>query len=116
MSGTIETVGENIEFAIATAGTEVTIYFTGGASGDKTSANDTVTEKYTDNYGAVKAYVIRANQALQVLSINGIEFTDPISMVANSSITEKLDTPVITKMVIKTSTDDTNVKIRVRGR
>jgi hypothetical protein len=114
--GSIETVGENIEFAVGTAGTEVTVYFTGGAAGDKTSADDTATEKYTDNYGAVKAYCLRPNEAVQIISINDITFTDSISIAADTSITEKLDTPVIYKMKIKTTTDNTNIKLRVRGR
>ena len=114
--GSIETVGDNKEFAVPTAGTEVTIYFTGGANQDKTSDDDTETEKYTDNYGAVKQYCLRTDQAITVLSVNGIDFTDPISLVKNTSLTERLDSCILTKMVVKTTTANTNIKLRVRGR
>lgn len=114
--GATESVGDNVEFSVGTAGTEVTIYFNGGDSGDKTSADDTTTAKYADNYGAVKAFALRADQACTILSMNGNEFTDPITVVQNKSHSESLDTPIIFKMTIKTSTDNTNIKIRVRGR
>uniref|UniRef100_A0A6M3LL29 Uncharacterized protein n=1 Tax=viral metagenome TaxID=1070528 RepID=A0A6M3LL29_9ZZZZ len=114
MSICIETVGENKEFNVATAD-DITLYMTGGAGGDKTSSDDTATEKYFDNYGAVKTYQIRTDKNIQIVSINGITFTDPISVTALGLI-EKLDTPIITKMVIRVLIDDTNLKIRVRGR
>ena len=114
IGGSIETTGKNLEFGVGTAGTEVTIYFTGGSTGDKTSSDDTETEKYTDSYGRVKYYQIRSDQAIQLLSINGNTFTDPISVTKNTGITEKLDTPLIIKMTLRTTTDNTNVKIRVR--
>ena len=114
IGGTIETMGENKEFAVATAGTQVTIYFNGGADNDKTSDDDTVTEKYTDSYGRVKYYQLRNDQAILLDSINGTEFTDPISVIKNKGITEKFDTPLIYKMTFTTTTANTNIKIRVR--
>jgi len=113
--GSIETVGENIEFSVAAA-SDVTVYFTGGANTDKTSDDNTLTEKYTDRYGAVKVYQIRPSEAIQIVSINGEVMTDPITCAADSSIIEKYDTPVIFKIVIRTTTANTNIKIRVRGR
>ena len=115
VGGSIETVGENLEFGVASA-SNVTIYFTGGAGGTNTSANDTATDKYTDSYGTVKGYEIRTTQSIQIISINGIAFTDPISIIANTHITEKLDSAIITKIEIRTITANTNIKIRVRGR
>jgi len=114
VGGVIETTGENVEFGVATAGTEVTIRFDGGLTKDKTSKDDTETTKYTDTYGRVKYYQIRNDQAIHLLSINGNEFTDPMTIVKNKGATEKFDTPLICFMKIKTITADTNIKIRVR--
>jgi len=114
IGGFIESTGENLEFNVATA-SDVTIYFTGGTDGTKTSANDTAIEKYTDSHGAVKVFALRFDKNIQIVSINGNIMADPITCVVAPYI-EKLDTPIITKMVIRTLADDTNVKIRVRGR
>lgn len=114
--GSIDTVGENKEFGVPTAGTEVTVYFTGGASADKTSADDTTTEKYTDSYGAVKSIQIRNDAAISIISYNGVDFTDPISLTANTGLIEKFDSAIVTKLTFVTTTANTNIKIRVRGR
>ena len=92
-----ETEGENREFLVASA-SDVTVFFNGGPDSDKTSADDTATEKYTDNYGSRKIYQIRNTEAIQVISINGVTFTEPITVVKDKGIIEKLDTPLITKM------------------
>lgn len=114
--GTIEGIGDNSEFSVATAGTDVTVYFNGGATANKTSANDTATEKYQDNYGTVKYIQLRNDQAVSIVSINGMSFTDPISITKNTGWTEKLDSAIIFKLVVRTTTDNTNIKIRVRGK
>lgn len=115
--GAIEGIGDNLEFGIASAGTTVTIYFNGGASGTNTSADDTVTEKYSDTAtGGIKQFHIRNDQAIEILGYNGLTFTDPISIAANKGHIERLDTPIVFKMVIRTTTANTNIKIRYRGR
>jgi hypothetical protein len=117
VGGSIETVGENKEFTIAVSDlSDVTIYFYGGSSGTKTSADDTATEKYFDNYGAVKSFVFRPNQTIQIVSINGIEFTSPITVFINTVYAEKLDSAVLTQMVIRPTVLNTHIRLRVRGR
>lgn len=113
--GIVEGVGENIEFAVASA-SDVTVYFNGGSTQAKTSADDTVTEKYININTLVKQIALRNSQAISIVSMNGITFTDPISIAANKGLTERLDTPSIFMMVIRIITADTNIKIRVRGR
>jgi len=112
--GSIETIGDNLEFGVAEA-SDVSIYFNGG-DGTKTSADNTATEKYTNSYGAVKNYCLRADQAVQIISLNNLEFTDPLTCPKNLSITENLNSPLIFKMVIRVITVNTNIKLRVRGR
>jgi len=110
----VEGPGENMEFAIGTAGEEVTIYLNGGTTGDKTSSDDTATEKYMDTYQSRRYFQIRNDQAISILSINGFVFTDPISIVKNAGHIEKWDTKLLFKMVIKTTIANTNIKLRVR--
>ena len=114
LGGSSESVGENREFNVADA-SDVTIFFTGGNDTDnpKTSLDDTETEKYTDNSGSVKRYQLRCDNAIQVVSINGIAFSEPISVAADNSITERFDQSVIFKMVIRLPSADSNVKLRV---
>lgn len=108
-----ETIGENREFTVASA-SDVTVYFNGGADADKTSADDTATEKYTDTKFCVKKYQLRCDQTVQIVSINGVVFTEPITAIIDYGVTEKLDIDLITKMTIRTFTANTNIKLRVR--
>jgi len=112
--GSIETIGENLEFGV-TAASDVTVYFN-GKDGTKTSADDSATEIFTDTYGSVKNYCLRCDQAVQIVSFNGVTLTDPISIPKVQSITENLDSGMIFKMVIRVITANTNIKLRVRGR
>lgn len=113
IGGAVETVGENREFNVATA-SDVTIYFTGGATSLKTAADDTATEKYVNTSGSVKYYCLRTDKTCQIVSINGVNYTEPITSIADKGVTEKFDIAVIYKMVIRVLSDDTNIKLRVR--
>lgn len=112
MSNVSENVGENKEFTIV-AKSDVEVFFN---DADNTSANDTATKVYFDNdvYLGVKAFVLRPNQTVQIVSINGVVFTDPYTCIKDTSITEKLDTPSLFKMVIRTLTVNTHIKLRIR--
>ena len=109
--GTNELIGDNKEFAISTAGTEVTIHLQTNET--KTSADDTVNDVYFNTPRRRKKFQIRNDQSIQVLGINDFTFTDPESVPKNVGIIEKFDTPIITKIKIKTTTDNTNIKVRV---
>jgi len=108
--GLNESPGDNLEFNVATA-SDVTIYL---SDSSKSSADDTATSKYSDNPKRRKVFCLRSNKAIQIVSINGVTFTNPITCIANGSITEKWDTPLLFKMAIRVISDDTNLKLRVR--
>ena len=108
--GTSEVVGDNKEFGIGTAGAEVTIHFY-NASGN-TSGDDTATDVYFDTSRRRKKIQIRNSQAITVLEINNTIYTDPESISANKGLIERFDTPIVTKMKIKTTTANTNIKVR----
>ena len=113
IGGTSEVVGDNREFSVATGGTEVTIYFNGGDTGTKTSVDDTETEKYT-KVVRTKRLSILPNKNIYIKSMNGLNFSDPITVIQNKGRIERFDTQLIVKMVIQTVDDDTNIKLRVK--
>ena len=115
IGGSTETVGENKEFTLL-AIEDVTIYFNGGVAGTNTSVNDTATEKYFNTQGLVKVLVLRTNQTLHIKSMNGVTFTDPITVTVSTSYTEHFDTATLFKMVIRAGTVGTSVKLRVTQR
>ena len=112
VGGSIESVGDNKEFTLLTTD-EVTVYLNDST---KTSADDTASSKYFNTWGAVKYFCLRTDQTIHITSMNGITFTDPITVLINKSHTEKFDTPMVIKMCLKSTVAGTNVKIRVRGR
>ena len=114
MGQSTEGTGENREVNIPTA-SDVTFFFQGGTDqqNKKTSADDTATEKYTDTPISAKRYQIRPDETIGVVSINGDVFTEPITITVLGG-TEMFDNKEITYMVIRTLTDNTNIKLRVR--
>ena len=115
VGGPLESIGDNKEFGVATAG-EITIHFTNSSS--LTSSDDSSSDKYFDRIMDVTMFDLRTNQTVQIVSMTGpsgeVTFTDPITVIVNAGHIEKWDTPVLTKMVIRTLTDDTDVKLRVK--
>jgi len=111
MSNVSETIGDNKEFTVTDI-SDVTIHF----GTDNTSANDTATNKYFDNhpYIGVKAFCLRPDQTVEIVSFNGVELTDPYTAVVDKGITEKLDAPFLFKMVIRTTVANTHIKLRIR--
>ena len=115
------TEGENKEFGVD--GTK-TININIGST--NTSANDTDTEKYFDtalsssgntSFGSARAFFLRNNQTIQILGINNITFTDPITVVINKGHREEFNQPFIFKITIKTTVaggTTTNIKLRVK--
>ena len=114
------TEGDNIEFGVDGTKT-VNINIDGN-----TSADDTDTEKYFDNslsasqntsFNAARAFFLRADQTIQILGINGITFTDPITVTDNKGHREEFNQPIITKITIKTGQTTgttTNIYLRVK--
>ena len=92
----------------------------------KTSADDTDTDKYFDNdlsestgtpFNTAKAFFLRNDQTIQILGMNNITFTDPITVTDNKGHREEFNQPWIFKITIKTtlsSGSTTNIKLRVK--
>jgi len=117
MSSPNKTIGDNKEFGVA-AISDVTVYFHTNAG--TTSASDTAIVKYFDNNAPRRQFAIRPDQAIQIVSINDVTFTDPITIYDNTTYSETEGNDdhnydYIMKMVIRTTVVNTNIKIRVRG-
>ncbi|MAF50791.1 MAG: hypothetical protein CMH64_01740 [Nanoarchaeota archaeon] len=98
------TEGDNIEFVGATI-TDYTIWL--GMSG-----TDTATTKYADNPRSAAKLAIRMNQNGSIVSENNTTFTNTVTIIANKTHTETRNTPAITKIVLRTGTVNTQIKIR----
>ena len=115
------TEGDNRELGID--GTK-TVNF--NLESDKTSADDTDTEKYFDNplstsevtpYNTAKAFFLRNDQTIHIVGLNNITFTDPIEVTINKGHREVFNQPWIFKITIRTSLasgSTTNIKLRVK--
>jgi len=109
--------GDNKEFAVA-AISDVTVYIDHA----NTSANDTATEKYFDNAlsdgGAgqdeARAIFIRNDNTIQIVGMNETTFTDPITITKDVGHRETFDKHWLRSLVIRTTVDDTNIRIRVK--
>jgi hypothetical protein len=117
IGGHSSSVGDNIEFNVPNGGTTVTIYFSNSSytSDNDTSSGLTYT-KYVDHPTVVRHFHLRNNQPIKILSMNGITFSDGISIAEDKGHKESFDSPTLFKMEILTIEDDTTIKIRYRGR
>ncbi len=112
MSSSGELIGNNMEFTID-AVSDVTIYF--NQTGD-----DTDTEKYPDSSDSSKAFTakrisIRPKKTIHIVSMNGVTFKNPITVLLNTEYREKRNLAMINKMVIRTNATETLVRIRWHG-
>lgn len=110
-------IGDNKEWGVA-AISDVTVHL-GNHSG-LTSADDVAATVYFDSNSSRSAFCLRSDQACQIVSIDDTTFTDPLTCPINGSVTEKeLVRPAngysFSKMVIRTTVVNTNLKLRVRG-
>ena len=116
MSDSAQSIGNNRNFIVATAGTEVTLYF------NKTG-NDTDTEKYAHASDSTKTasarkWNLRANQTIDVIKVDDLTFTDPLNIILNTAWTERMDPKFnspISKITIRTSVDNTTIRVRWHG-
>lgn len=106
----VEDLGDNKIFGVPTAGTDVTVYFANNSG--KTSADDTETEKYFDFQTKVKKFQIRNDQTVLLTAVNTRVFTNPETATLNKGIIERFDTAFVTKITIRTLTDNTTLEIR----
>ncbi len=104
----LENEGDNIEFTAVNTG-DYTIYL---QHNDNTSANDTEFVKYPNNTLTARNFTIRTNQSVDLVQLNNVVFTNPITIILNKSHTEKRNVPIISKMVIRTGVANTTIKVR----
>ena len=122
LGATLDTTeGDNKEFGVD--GTKTVNINIGSTN---TSANDTDTEKYLDNalsasegtpLNSAKAFFLRNDQTIQIIGMNNITFTDPITVTDNKGHREEFNQPYIFKITIRTtlsSGSTTNIKLRVK--
>ena len=98
------TEGDNIEFVAADVDDYI-IWL--GMSG-----TDTATTKYADNPRSAAKFEIRMDKAGSLVSQNNITFTNPATIIANKAHIETRNTQVISKLVIRTGSTNTQVKVR----
>ena len=107
-----EFVGNNMEFVVADI-SDVTIYF-------NEVGTNTLTDRYphtSDNTKkfTAKRFLLRADQTIQILSINDFIFTDPVTVILNTPYRETREQGFITKMKIRTTVVNTLVRVRWHG-
>lgn len=99
-----EGIGDNIEFTAVNTG-DYDIWLSKEGS-------DSEFTKYPDNASTARKFIIRADQNIDLVEINGVELSDPITIVQNKAHTEIRNVPVIFKMKLRTSTGNTALKLR----
>jgi len=100
--------GDNIEFTAVNID-DYTIFL---QHNNNTSANDTATTKYSDNTTTARIVSIRVDKNSDLVQMNTVVFTNPITMVADKEHTEKRNVPIIGKLIIRTNAANTKIKVR----
>ena len=107
--------GDNIEFTASAIG-DYEIFL---QHNENTSANDTEFKKYpdvqfgVDGFGATaKKFLIRTDKNTDLVEINGIAFTNPITIVTDKAHREERSNAFVFKLKIRTSATDTMIKVR----
>ncbi len=96
--------GDNIEFTAVNIGDYIIwLSMTG---------TDEEFKKFTTNPRAASSLSIRIDKNTDIISQDNITFTDPITMVADKEHTEKRDVPFLSKLVLRTNSTDTKIKVR----
>ncbi len=113
--GGLANEGDNIEFTAVNTG-DYTIYL---QHNTRTSANDEEFIKYPNNQDGLDGsgltaikFTIRTNQSVDLISLNGIVFTNPTTIIINKAHTETRRVPIIGKMVIRVGVVKTTLKVR----
>ena len=110
-----EVPGDNIEFTASAIG-DYEIFL---QHNENTSANDTEFKKYPDvqfgidGFGTTaRKFFIRIDKNTDLVEMNGIAFTNPITMVADKSHKEERTNAFAFKLKIRTLSTDTMIKVR----
>ena len=110
-----EQPGDSREVTIPVSAGNVEVTF--NIKSDYTTADDTETNKYFDNISrTADKFALRSSTACQIKSINGIDFTDPITIQANGIYSETgcVDRyGGVAAITVICSTDNTQLKLRI---
>ena len=96
--------GDNIEFTAVNTG-DYTIWLS-------MTGTDSEFTKYTKNPRSASKFSIRIDKNSDLVSQDNITFTNPITMVADKEHTESRNVPFLSKLVIRTNSTNTKIKIR----
>ena len=101
-----EDEGDNLEFNVAVIST-VTIHL------NKVGTNS-ATDIYpdTNNVRTARKFAILGDKSFHILGLNNKTFTNPKTVILNTWHAEKRNVPVISRITIRTTADDTNMKLR----
>lgn len=110
-----EQIGDNIEFtAVATGDYEIFLQ-----NNNLSSANDTEFKKYpgtqieVGGFGLTgRKFEIRADKNIDLVGLNGIDFTNPAQITADKPHVENRNVPSIVKMKIRVPSATTMIKVR----
>ena len=106
--GALASEGDNIEFtAVAIGDYEIFLQHN-----IKTSANDSEFEKYSDNSVTARKLIIRVDKNSDLIQMNEVIFTNPITMVADKAHVEQRTVPIIGRLKIRTNSTNTKIKVR----
>ncbi|MBI4406631.1 hypothetical protein HY571_01835 [Candidatus Micrarchaeota archaeon] len=105
----IENEGENKEFGVATI-SDFTVHFANNSG--LTSADDTAINKYVDVQINANKFNIRADQTVLLVSVNNRTFTSPVTIIVDKGHTETYNSPFVSKIVLRTTVENTNIKVR----
>lgn len=99
-----EKIGDNIEFTASAIG-DYTVWFA-------MSGTDTEFVKYPNNPTSARKFQIRTDKSTDLIKIDNIVFTNPCQITIDKPHIEQRNVPTIAKLVIRTSSTDTMIKVR----
>ena len=69
-------------------------------------------KKFTTNPRSAAVFSIRIDKNADLVSEDNIVFTNPITMVADKEHREKRSVPFLSKLVVRTNSTNTKIKVR----
>ena len=99
-----EQVGDNIEFTAASID-DYTIWLS-------QVGTDTATTKYSEKPRSARKFQIRVDKNADLIQLNTIIFTDPCQITADKPHIENRNVPAVGKIVLRTNSTNTTIKIR----
>ena len=99
-----ESYGDNIEFTASAIG-DYTIWLS-------MTGTDSEFVKYTENPRSARKFAIRTDKNTDLVQLDNLAFTDPCQITADKAHIETRSVPTIVKLVIRTNSTNTMIKVR----